>query len=202
MSRSHHYSAALEGRYTAAMRYLALTTLRWSTGILLLSAAATAHSQPATAMETIDACLEAVEDRAADADRTCSDQIARLRYDSASTANAPALAAALNNRAMARMNSGDLEGAAADLAEALTLQPGAWAPYLNRATLALMTGDPGAALNDLGQLREMLPGDSPAARAAARNATLAWRMLGNLPAAERQFSSENPIPVAPSPPPG
>ena len=177
-------------------------TFRFCACLLLFGIAATAHPQPATDLAAEDACLSAVRAETADADRTCSDQIARLRYDSASTANAPALASALNNRAMARMNSGDLEGAAADLNEAMSLLPEAWAPYLNRATLALMSGDPGAALNDLGQLREMVPADSPAARAASRNATLAWRMLGNLQAAEFQLSSEQPIPVAPEPPPG
>ena len=177
-------------------------TFRCCACLLTLSIAAAAQAQAAATTEAEDVCLMAVQAKAAEADRTCSDQIARLRYDSASTANAPALAAALNNRAMARMNGGDLEGAAADLAESLALQPDAWAPYLNRATLALMTGDPGAALDDLGQLRDMLPTDSLAARAAARNATLAWRMLGNPRAAEFQLNSERPIPLAPEPPPG
>ena len=184
------------------MRSQSTFPLTLSISLMLLYASSTAFAQPAPGDGVEDACLEAVRAQAAEADRTCSDQIARLRYDNASTTNAAALAGALNNRAMARMQSGDLEGAAADLGEAMALQPAAWAPYLNRANLALRTGDAAAALNDLGRLREMLPADSPAALAAARNAALAWRMLGNLSAAAVQLNGADPAPLAPEPPPG
>jgi tetratricopeptide (TPR) repeat protein len=184
------------------MRTLPASLIQLSISLALLGAANCAFSQPEAIEAPEDACLAAVQALAADADRTCSDQIARLRYDAASTGNAPALAGALNNRAIARMQNGDLEGAAADLTEATALEPAAWAPYLNRANLALRTGDPAAALNDLGRLREMLPANSPAALAAARNAALAWRMLGNLNAAAAQLNGADPAPLAPETPPG
>lgn len=130
-----------------------------------------------------DACLAAVRERSAEAERSCSDLIAGLRYDGAAVSGNPALAGALNNRALARMRAGDLEGAAGDLAEALELAPGAWAIHMNRARLALMNGDAAAALNELGRVRELVPADSAAAAAAERSSVLAWRLLGNLDAA-------------------
>ena len=188
------------------------TIIPFSAGLLLLAAAVAAPAAEQAPAD--DACLAAVRAGAIDADRTCSDLIAGLRYDGAAVSNAPALAAALNNQALARMRTGDLEGAAADLTEALDLAPAAWALYLNRATLALMNGDAGAALNDLGRVKELTPAGSAAAAAADRNSVLAWRMLGNLDAAEvllaqaraqeqgGALSSRRPAPAVPVRPPG
>ncbi len=181
-----------------------------------------APADAATAIE--DPCLLAVRAGAADADRVCSDWIAGLRYEGSTGRSNTALPGALNNRATARMQAGDLEGAAADLTEALEMAPTAWALYLNRANLSLMNGDAAAALNDLGRVRELVPDASAAAlaakRAADRNSVLAWRMLGNLDAARTQLAtvqaqelptdrqdrhelrSEHPAPEAPGRPPG
>jgi len=145
--------------------------------------APTAAPEPASGITTDpDPCLSAVQEGATEAERHCSDQIAGLRYDGAS--GRTALPGALNNRAIARMQTGDLEGAAADLTEALELAPDASALYLNRARLALMSGDASAALDDLAQAQALMPPGSAAAMAADRSAVLAWRMLGNLGAAE------------------
>ena len=149
-----------------------------------------------------DACLAAVRNRQPEADRTCSDLVAGLRYDGTATAaGRQALAAALGNRALARMRSGELEGAEADFSEALTLTPDAWALHLNRATLALANGDGAAALNYLGRVRQLVPADSAAVAAADRNSILAWRMLGNLDAAAA-LSQGQQVRVVPAPPPG
>ena len=157
---------------------------------------------PAAESPADDACLAAVRDRVADADRRCSDLIAGLRYDGASTgAGSRALAAALGNRALARMRSGDLEGADADFSEAETLAPDAWAIHLNRATLALMQGDAALALNYLGRVRQLAPADSPALAAAERNSIIAWRMLGDLNAAVA-ISRGQQLRAAPAAPPG
>ena len=167
-----------------------------------------------------DPCLSALQAATAEAERLCSDQIAGLRYEGTAGRATAALPGALNNRAMARMNAGDIEGAAADLSEALELAPDAWALYLNRARLALMNGDAAAALNDLGRARELAAPDSAVDTAANRTAVLAWRMLGNLGAAEtllgqtlaqerasvvgsrKSFSPARPTPLEPAPPPG
>jgi tetratricopeptide (TPR) repeat protein len=149
-----------------------------------------------------DVCLAAVRSGAQEADRTCSDLIAGLRYDGTATGpDRQALAAALGNRALARMRSGELEGAAADFSEALELAPDAWAVHLNLATLALMNGDAAAALNYLGRVRQLAPTDRAALAAADRNSILAWRVLGNLEAAAALSRGQQPL-VAPAPPPG
>ncbi len=177
---------------------------------LLLLGAATATGaepaidplQPAAGPTEADACLSAVRDRAADADRTCSDLIAGLRYDGAATGTgSSALAAALGNRALARMRSGDLEGALADFGEAEALAPDAWAIHLNRATLALRQGDAATALNYLARVRQLVPAGSAADVAAQRNSILAWRMLGDLNAAAA-LSQGRSGPEAPATPPG
>jgi tetratricopeptide (TPR) repeat protein len=173
----------------------------------LLMLGATAAAQESTApMADLppaeDACLAALRNGAQEAERTCSDLIAGLRYDGAVTGpDRQALAAALGNRALARMRSGALEDADADFSEALELAPDAWALHLNRATLALMNGDAGAALNYLGRVRQLVPADPAALAAADRNSILAWRMLGNLDAAAALSRGQQP-PVAPAPPPG
>ena len=173
--------------------------------LLALSAQAAAQQSPVPAADlppAEDACLAAVRDRAPEAERTCSDLIAGLRYDGAATGpGGEALAAALGNRALARMRGGDLEGAEADFSEALTLAPDAWAIHLNRATLALMNGDAAAALNYLGRVRQLASSEPAALAAADRNSILAWRMLGNLDAASA-LSRGYPIHVAPARPPG
>ncbi|TNF88363.1 MAG: hypothetical protein EP301_05120, partial [Gammaproteobacteria bacterium] len=137
---------------------------------LLIGATAVAPAAAATLdsegpAETINAaaadpCLGALQAGATDAERVCSDQIAGLRYEGNIGGASAALPGALNNRAMARMRAGDLEGAAADLTVASELAPGAWALYLTRARLALMNGDAASALNDLGRLRELAPNNS------------------------------------------
>lgn len=169
--------------------------------------AATPDAQPIDQPAVKDPCMMAVEAGAPEAERTCSDLIAGLRYDGVAGGGAAALAGALNNRAMARMRTGDLEGAGADFTEALELLPDAWALYLNRATLALRRGDAGSALNDVGRVRELVPAGAPAARAADRSAALAWRMLGNLDAARMQLeqmavSAAPEAGAVPVPPPG
>jgi tetratricopeptide (TPR) repeat protein len=135
-----------------------------------------------------DACATAALGGAAEAERVCSDRIAELRYMGDTAPDSRAMAGALNNRALARMAGRDLEGAAADLGEAMTLSPNAWALYLNRGNLFLRQRDPGAALNDYGRVAELAPEQSDAALAALRNSALAWRALGNLAAAERAIA--------------
>jgi len=136
-----------------------------------------------------DLCLNAVQAGSAEADRICSDLIAGLRYEGSTGGANTALPGALNNRAIARMRAGDLEGAAADLTEALGMAPQAWALYLNRARLSLMNGDPAATLDDLGRVTELAPANRAAVVAADRSSVLAWRMLGNLQAAHAQLAA-------------
>ena len=141
------------------------------------------------ASENEDVCFKAVRTAAADAERICSDRLAELRYDGAvSPTQRRALAGTLNNRAMARMSGGDLEGAGTDFEEAVSLQPDAWAIYLNRGNFELMRADPAAALEDYGRVARLAPAESDAARAARRNSALAWRALGDLAAAERSLA--------------
>lgn len=202
-----------------------MQVIRMNSGVaaVLLSmalAATTARAATATDVAaTPDPCLEAVKAGSADADRVCSDVIAGLRYEGSAGRANPALPGALNNRAMARMKAGDLEGASADLTEAFELAPDAWAIHLNRANLALLTGNPTTALDSLARVRELTPAESAATQAADRNSVLAWRMLGNLNAAETQLATADrpvgaasrtadgirsaaPVPAAPAPPPG
>lgn len=166
----------------------------------------TTTAPAAAAPAAPDSCLDALKAGSAEADRLCSDRIARLRYEGSTGRTNTALPAALNNRAMARMKAGDLEGAAADLTEAFELAPGSWAIYLNRANLALMNGDPSAALENLARIRELAPAVPAAAYAADRSSVLAWRMLGNLDAAEAQLDAMRaeapPAPEVPGRPPG
>ena len=143
----------------------------------------------ATEVAAEDACAAAALGGTAEAERVCSDRIAELRYVSASAPDPRALAGALNNRALARMAGQDLEGAAADLGEALTLSPNTWSLYLNRGNLFLRQMDPGAALNDYGRVAELAPEQSDAALAALGNSALAWRALGNPAAAVRAVAS-------------
>ena len=156
---------------------------------LLIGALSVSTAAAAAPAATEDPCLDALRSGSTDADRVCSDLIAGLRYEGSTGRMNTALPAALNNRAMARMKAGDLEGAAADLTEALELAPGAWAIYLNRANLALLNGDPAAAQDDLARVWELAPAASAAIYAADRNSVLAWRMLGNLNAAEAQLAA-------------
>ncbi len=152
---------------------------------LLGLATAATGSEPAVE----DACFIAVRAQAADAERICSDRLAGLRYDG--TAELPqrvALAATLNNRAMARMAIGDLEGAATDIDEALSLRPDDWAIHLNRGNFELMRANPSAALEAYDRVAESAPAESPATLAARRNSALAWRALGNLAAAVRSLA--------------
>lgn len=163
--------------------------------------------------EAADACFAAVQAESADAERLCSDRLAGLRYDGAtSTTQQQALASTLNNRAMARMAIGDLDGAATDFEEALALRPDAWAIHLNHGNFLLRRRDPGAALEAYGRVAELAPTDSEAVRAARTNSVLAWRALGNTAAAQQalmqagsaagtapRLSSENPTPAVPAP---
>jgi tetratricopeptide (TPR) repeat protein len=139
-----------------------------------------------------DACSAAVQAEAVDAERVCSDHLAGLRYDGA--AGIPqqmALASTLNNRAMARMGTRDLEGAAADFEEALALRPDAWAIHLNHGNFLLMRAEPGAALEAYDRVAALAPRDSAARNAARKNSALAWRVLGNPAAAERALAESN-----------
>ncbi len=118
------------------------------------------------------------------AETLCSDAIARLSYrggtpsgTEGADADTLALAAAFNNRAMARIAAGNLTGAAEDLGEAVTLAPDQWAIYLNRGNLHLAENQPQAALADYARADSL----SPAARVAVlKNAVLAYRSLGDL----------------------
>lgn len=140
-------------------------------------------------------CLEAVLAEAADADRTCSDQIAQLSYTEAVTpADRQVLASAFNNRALARMAVDDLEGAAADLGEAVSLTPGNWAILLNRGNLHLASGNPQAALLDYGRVQAAAPEQAWVVR---RNSILAWRAMGNPTAAAGLLNSGPVQPGAP-----
>lgn len=122
-------------------------------------------------------CLDAVRGLATDADRTCSDLIAQLSYTEAVTPHdRQVLASAYNNRALARMAADDLEGAAADLGEAISLTPENWAILLNRGNLHLASGNPQAALQDYERVQAAAPEQAWAVR---RNSILAWQAMGN-----------------------
>lgn len=133
-------------------------------------------------------CLDSVLSHSSNADRACSDLVAALSYqgatDNADPEQAIALASAFNNRAMARMHSGDLEGAASDLAEAVSLTPSNWAVYLNRGNLHLANTNIQAALADYQRVLELSP---DMARSLDLNSVLAWRALGDVQAAEQQL---------------
>ncbi len=132
-------------------------------------------------------CLDAVLAEATDADRTCSDLIAQLSYTAAvSPEDRQVLASAYNNRALARMAAEDLEGAAADLGEAISLTPENWAILLNRGNLHLANGNPQAALQDYERVQAAAPEQAWAVR---RNSILAWRAMGNPIAAAGLLSS-------------
>lgn len=132
-----------------------------------------------------DECRDAALVANPAAETLCSDAIARLRYQggaaasdpSAPGANRQALAAAFNNRAMARIAAGNLTGAAEDLGEALSLAPDHWAIYLNRGNLHLAENQPQAALSDYARARELAPA---AGEAVLKNSVLAYRALGDL----------------------
>ena len=97
------------------------------------------------------------------AETLCSDAIARHSYREAAAApdaegtgpDLLALAAAYNNRAMARIAAGNLTGAAEDLGEAMSLAPDHWAIYLNRGNLHLAENQPQAALADYARARAL-----------------------------------------------
>lgn len=164
---------------------------------LTLSLAGLLSNLPALGAEP---CLDAVLSHSSTAERACSDLVATLSYPlshegAAGAADAQALASAFNNRALARMQArlhgADLEGAATDLGEAIALTPSSWAIYLNRGNLQLASGNARAALADYERVLELAPEMSAA---VSRNSVLAWRMLGNLPAAEQQLvQSARPV---------
>lgn len=157
---------------------------------LLCSGSAVANGQ---------SCYDAALNDATDADRSCSDLIAELSYQTPVTvSDRQALASAFNNRALARMAADELEGAAADLGEAITLAPDNWAILLNRGNLHLTSGNPQAALADYERVLAAAPEQADAVR---RNSILAWRSLGNLAAAERLLRSETARSVEPERPP-
>lgn len=138
---------------------------------------------PCTAAQA-DECRDAALTASPTAETFCSDAIARLSYQGAATAAdadtsagpRQALAAAFNNRAMARIASGNLSGAAEDLGEALSLAPDHWAIYLNRGNLHLAESQPQAALADYARARSLSPA---AGEAALKNSVLAYRALGD-----------------------
>lgn len=157
-------------------------TTRLTAGLTIFAAGLLAGI-PALAAEP---CLHAAVSHSGEAERACSDLIAGLRYEGAAAGSDPqaavALASAYNNRALARLDAGNLEGAAADLGEAITLTPSSWAIYLNRGNLQLTSGNPQAALADYERVLELAPDQ---AAAVSRNSALAWRALGNPAAAEQ-----------------
>ncbi|HEY5646872.1 MAG TPA: hypothetical protein VIS76_13055 [Pseudomonadales bacterium] len=156
--------------------------LRESIRLFLLTACGAAAAAEAAAA---DACRDAALAASPNAETLCSDAIARLSYQgaaapaelSATAAGQTALAAAYNNRAMARISAGNLAGAADDLGEALTLAGDHWAIYLNRGNLRLAESQPGAALADYARARTL---SAASAEAVLKNSVLAYRALGDL----------------------
>lgn len=61
----------------------------------------------------------------------------------------PFTANAYSNRGLARYQKGDLEGAIADLDQAIRIRPTLAVAYLNRAAVQRANGDPAAAMKDL-----------------------------------------------------
>jgi len=139
-----------------------------------LSASSTARSTPLTAA------------------RACSDVIATLvGLIAPSPADTTALLSAYNNRAIARLRSGDLEGAAEDLGSAVTLDPGRWSTYLNRGNLHLAQNQPEAALADYARAQQLAPGPLPA---TLYNAVFAYRRMNDVDSAEQSLrASQNPL---------
>lgn len=145
-----------------------------------------------------DDCFEGLTQSPEVAARRCSDAIARLGYVSQTApADQSPLAAAYANRAVARTRSGDFEGAAADLTEALTLSPDNPAMLLNRGNLWLAQGQAQAALLDYQQARELLQGSpddlSTLSGVLAANSALAYRGMADITSAERSLKSADDL---------
>ena len=158
-------------------RLLGLAT--WS--LALCAAAATAEEAPPSCFAPADASVDP-RSQAETVERSCSDIIAGLESLLArEPAETTTLASAYNNRASARQQLADLEGAAADYGRALDLMPSSWAVYLNRGNLMLLSNQPAAALADFQEAERLFGGPLPA---AAFNSTWAHRAQGNIEAAE------------------
>ncbi|MGE0621761.1 MAG: hypothetical protein AB7I04_14005 [Pseudomonadales bacterium] len=151
----------------------------------------TAATATAAGAALADDCRDAALVANPAAETLCSDAIARQSYrDTAAAPDAAgegsdrlALAAAYNNRAMARIAAGNLTGAAEDLGEAMSLAPDHWAIYLNRGNLHLAENQPQAALADYARARALAASTGRAVSADAavlKNAVLAYRALGDL----------------------
>jgi tetratricopeptide (TPR) repeat protein len=131
-----------------------------------------------------------------EAERICSDAIAAMSYEAEPTAaERTALAAAHNNRAMARIAAGKLDDAAADLDEAASLSGEHWAIYLNRGNLHLAANEPGPALAAYQRARALAPQDTAAILA---NSVLAYRAMGELGQAEQALVQSGELTPAPA----
>lgn len=130
-----------------------------------------------------DPCFDLLLSRSPLAERACSDVAAALEsLVSPDPADVQALVSAYNNRSVARMRSGDLEGAGEDLARAMTLAPDSWLLHLNRGNLMLERREPENALADYEAARRLSTQPLPE---ALLNAALAHRLMGDLLGAER-----------------
>ena len=197
-----------------AKRATRLCLLLWS---LAGAASAFAAASPAGAEPTAgagaeagagartgaDECRDAALTANPAAETLCSDAIARLSYQGGGAASDPeaaasnrqALAAAFNNRAMARIAAGNLTGAGEDLGEAVSLAPDHWAIYLNRGNLRLAENQPQAALSDYARARDLSPA---AAAAVVKNSVLAYRALGDLGRATASLEEAESLSLRPA----
>ena len=158
----------------------------------------TAQGQSFAAEPLPDLCLDSLSTPGLDPERRCSDTVAELESLLTRTpSDTVALASAYNNRAVGRIRSGDLEGAAIDLGRAMTLEPSNWATYLNRGNLMLSQGQHQAALLDY-QRAAGFPGAPQ--EVLSRNASLAFRALGDLNSAQASLAPGARLsPAAPDP---
>ena len=144
-------------------------------------------------------CLENLSSYDEHAESACSDAIARLSSSAMLTeTEQTALAAAYNNRAIARIRGTNYEGAEVDFQKAMTLAPISWSVILNRGNLYLAQGRFQDALNDYAEAE--LSAGRPLA-AARTNSALAYRGLGDLNNAELSQQAADSLPDS-QPPPG
>ena len=120
-------------------------------------------------------------------ERACSDTIAALESLISSTdGERQSLVGAYNNRAIVRTRLGELDLAAEDLGLAMALAPESWPTYLNRGILMIAMGQPQAALADFRNAQALSGTTLPA---TLRNATLAYRALGDIGSAEASLKA-------------
>jgi tetratricopeptide (TPR) repeat protein len=88
----------------------------------------------------------------------------------------PAWSQAWSQRATARLQSGDLDGAMADLAQALKREPRDLGALLGLGALMLNAGDPEAALKVYDRALKLAPAYEPLKEARARAQTKLWSL--------------------------